>query len=80
MPERQGLQATSQDDREVRIQAAILAYRNKEIKSITKVAAYHNIPRTTLQDRLRGACARALKQPQPKLQVLTDTQERAIIQ
>ena len=63
-------------EQEGRILLAIQAFKNGEISSIREVARRFNIPRSTLQDRLRGHQQRAISRA--NLSKLTEIEEQSL--
>ena len=63
-------------EQEGRILLAIQAFKNKEISSIREVARRFNIPRSTLQDRLRGHQNRAISRANSSK--LTEIEEESL--
>ena len=59
MPPIRSRSSKNLEEQEGRILLAIQAFKNQEITSIREVARRFGIPRTTLQDRLRGHQQRA---------------------
>ena len=67
-------------NKEVHIQLALQAYRDKKFSSLKKVAEYYGAVYKTLCHRAKGRPACSPIQKQPKLQLLTDAQESALVQ
>ena len=67
-------------NKEVRIQLALQAYRDKKFSFLKKAAEYYGAMYKILCHRAKGRPACSLIQKQPKLQLLIDAQESVFIQ
>jgi len=54
MPPKSHIKSKNSVEQEGRMLLAISALKNKEISNIREAARVYNVPRSTLQDRLRG--------------------------
>jgi len=64
-------------NKEERMQAAILALKNKEFQSLRKAAHHFQVPRSTLCDRVNGKSTRA--QAHENEQILSTPEERTLV-
>ncbi|CRL30130.1 Helix-turn-helix, Psq [Penicillium camemberti] len=76
MPPIRSQSSSNLAEQEGRILLAIQAFKNQEISSIREVARRFNIPRSTLQDRLRGHQQRAISRANSHK--LTETEEESL--
>jgi hypothetical protein len=54
MPSKPRKSSQNSVEQEGRIQLAIQSYQNREIQNITRLVKLFDVPRGTLQDRLKG--------------------------
>src|SRR5947209_16017387 len=68
----------TREERELRLQEAMAAWKRGDFPSIRSAAMFHKMPFATLTHRINGRVPRLERQKQPTLQLLTDAQEAAL--